>query len=55
MLNPTARQLYKLAGEVRAVAAQMRGSKAKQMMTKLALAYERLASFAALRRAKPIA
>jgi len=49
MLGPTARHLSKLAEEVRALAAQMRDPNAKQMMTRLALTYDRLSEFAALR------
>jgi len=55
MLNPTARQLCKLAEDVRAAAAQMRDPKAKQMMTRLALTYDRLAEFAELRDANDAA
>jgi hypothetical protein len=48
MLAPTARRLNLLAEEVRTLAAKMRDSEAKQMMTRLALTYDRLAEFAAL-------
>ena len=51
MLNPTACQLNQLAEDVRALAAQMRDPKAKQMMARLALTYDRRAEFAALREA----
>jgi len=46
MAAPTARQLKQRA---RAIAAQMRDPEAKRIMTTLALTYERLATFAALR------
>lgn len=49
MLPPTARQLNLLATEMRSLAAQMRDRDAKQIMTRLALTYDRLATFAALR------
>jgi len=45
----TARQLKQRAEEARAIAAQMRDPEAKRIMTTLALTYERLATFAALR------
>jgi len=51
MFAPTARHLNQLAEEVRTVAAQMRDPKSKQMMTRLALTYDRLAEFAAIREA----
>jgi hypothetical protein len=51
MLNTSPRQLNRLAEEVRAVASQMRDPGAKQMMARLALTYDRLAEFAALREA----
>jgi hypothetical protein len=51
MLAPTARQLNLLAEEVRAIAAQMRNPETKRMMAGLALTYDRLAEFAALREA----
>jgi hypothetical protein len=51
MRAPTARQLSLLGEEVRALAAQMRDPDAKQIMTRLALTYDRLATFAVLREA----
>lgn len=51
MRAPNALQLNLLAKEVRSLAAQMRDPDAKQMMTRLALTYDRLAESAALREA----
>ena len=49
MLGPIARHLSNLAEEVRTLAAQMRDPNAKEMMRRLALTYDRLGEFAALR------
>lgn len=51
MLNPSGRQLEQRAEEARTVAAQMRDPEAKRIMITLAVAYERLAKFSALREA----
>jgi hypothetical protein len=45
----TARRLNQLAEEVRTLAAKMRDPDAKQMMARLALTYDRLATFASIR------
>jgi len=53
--HATARQLNQLAEEVRAVVAQMRDPEAKRIMARLALTYDRLAEFAALREVTDVA